>query len=59
MSASPKVRPSNGIDGEPSIERARALCAEALAICDALNLPREIAAKVQETITAIEQSPRK
>jgi hypothetical protein len=35
---------------------ARVLCAEALEICDALNLPHEIGAKIQEAITALEHS---
>ena len=50
------VRDSFGSDTKPDIERARALCAEALEICDSLNLSHEIGAKIQEAITAIDQS---
>jgi hypothetical protein len=55
MSAGSTVRASRGKDSKPDIERARALCAEALEICDALNLPPEIGARIQETISALEQ----
>jgi hypothetical protein len=55
MSAGSTVRESRGTDSKPDIERARALCAEALEICDALNLPPEIGARIQEAISALEQ----
>jgi hypothetical protein len=55
MSAGSTVRGSSGTDSKPDIERVRALCAEALENCDALNLPPEIGARIQETISALEQ----
>ncbi|HMI41044.1 MAG TPA: hypothetical protein VK485_07430 [Sphingomicrobium sp.] len=37
-----------------SIERAIALCTEALAICDALKLSQEIGARLQHVICSLE-----
>lgn len=56
MSAGSTVRDPNGADSKPDIERARALCAEALVICDALNLSREIGARLQEVINALDEN---
>jgi len=58
MSADSTVRNSNEPDSEPGIERARELCAEALEICDRLNLSNEIGAKIQEAIAAIDNTPK-
>lgn len=58
MSAGTAVRDSNGTEIENSIERACALCAEALRICDALELSPEIGARLEEVITALEGSSR-
>jgi hypothetical protein len=58
MSAGSIVSASNETDGEPSIERARALCVEALEICDSLHLSHEIGARIQEAIGAIDNTPR-
>lgn len=40
-----------------SIDRARSLCAEALEICDTLNVSPEIGARLQEVIGALEAVP--
>ena len=56
MSADPAVRGTNGTEDEPSADRARALCAEALHICDELGVSPEIGARLQEVITALEKS---
>ena len=53
MSADPSVRDSNGTDDENTIDRAHALCAEALKICDALELSPDIGARLEEVITAL------
>ena len=58
MSAGSTVREANGTDSKPSIARARALCVEALEICDALSLSREIGARLQEVITALDESEK-
>ena len=54
MSAGSTVLDSNESDRKPRIERARDLCAEALEICDALNLSPDIGAKLQEVINALD-----
>jgi len=58
MSADTAVRDSNNTENERSIDRARALCAEALEICDALELSPEFGARLQEVISAFEESRR-
>ena len=58
MSAGSTVRDANESDSKPSIERARVLCAEALEICDALNLSPEIGARLQEVINALDESEK-
>ncbi len=59
MSADPAVRDTNSTGDENSVDRARALCAEALKICDALQLSPEIGARLEEVINALEESSRK
>ena len=56
MSADPAVRDTNSSEDEHSVDRARALCAEALQICDALQLSPEIGARLEEVVTALEKS---
>ena len=56
MSAGSTVRESNGTDSKPDIRRARALCVEALEICDELNLSPQIGARLQEVINALDES---
>lgn len=58
MSADPSVCDSNNRGDEPRIEQARALCAEALQICDALELSPEIGARLQDVIIALEERLR-
>ncbi len=55
MSADPAVRGTNNSEDQSSLDRARALCAEALQICDELGLSPEIGARLQEVITALEK----
>jgi hypothetical protein len=43
--------------GECSVERAKALCTEALEICDALDLSPEIGARLQHVICSLEECP--
>ena len=56
MSANSAVRGTNGNPDGQSIDRARALCAEALEICDALDLSPEIGARLEEVISALDES---
>lgn len=58
MSADSAVHDSNGTGSTKSIEQVRALCLEALEICDALNLAPEIGAKLQEVLTALEENSK-
>ena len=58
MALESAVRDSNSAENEHSIDRARALCAEALEICDALELSPEIGARLHEIISALEESSR-
>jgi hypothetical protein len=58
MSADPAVQGTNCTEDEHSADRARALCAEALQICDELGLSPEIGARLQEVITALEKSSK-
>ncbi len=57
-SAGSTVRESNRTDSKPDIGRARALCLEALEICEASNLPRQIGAKLQEVVDALDESEK-
>ena len=56
MSADPAVRGTNSTEDENGVDRARALCAEALQICDELGVSPEIGARLQEVIMALEKS---
>lgn len=56
MSAGSSAQESSGAESTPDIVRARALCIEALEICDALNLSPEIGARLQEVINAFDES---
>lgn len=57
MSANSAARNSNGTaDEKNAIDRAHALCAEALKICDALELSPDIGARLEDVITALEES---
>ncbi len=58
MSAGSTVRESNGTDSKPDIGRARALCVEALEICDELKLSPQIGARLQEVINALDESDK-
>jgi len=53
------ARKSDGPGSENSIDRARALCAEALKICDALQLSPEIGARLEEVISALDEGSGK
>jgi hypothetical protein len=51
------VRDVPGPDRKQRIEQARELCAEALEICDSLNVSPEIGARLQEVLDAFENCP--
>jgi hypothetical protein len=48
----------DGAGSEPGVERALALCTEALEICDALQLSGVIGARLQHVISSLEEVPR-
>ena len=57
----PSEQAAPGASGAPenqTVERMLALLADALQTADALKLPPEIGAKLQEVITAIEETDR-
>ena len=56
MSAGSAVQDSNDTASDRSVNRAIALCAEALEICDALDVTPEIGARLQEVINALQDS---
>jgi hypothetical protein len=51
------VRDVPGPGRKQRIEQARELCAEALEICDSLNVSPEIGARLQEVLDAFENCP--
>lgn len=50
------VRDAGGTPGDQTVERVQALLAEALEIVDALKMSPEIGARLQEAISALEES---
>lgn len=55
MSADSAARDSARVRNKQTIDRARTLCAEALEICDALELSPQIGARLQEVISDLEE----
>ena len=53
------VRDAGGAPGDQTVERVQALFAEALEIVDALKISPEVGARLQEAISALEESSRK
>lgn len=56
MPSESAVNDASGAPGVQSVERALALLAEALEIVDALNMSPEIGARLQEAVSALEES---
>ena len=56
MSSEQAVQGGSGAPEDQNVERVLALLADALETADALKLSPEIGAKLQEVITAIEES---